>query len=132
VPAVAGGDQHRVEVGPLGQELPDLGEHRAVLVAVLFIDVFLDRLALDLLEVADGEHADVLLAHDPTQVVHAAPADADRAELDLLAGWHRAVASEHARRDDRREGQQGSRLAGGLQKLSAGSWGCFHGLVLVG
>ena len=60
VPAVAGGDQHGVDVRP-GQQLADVAVHRAVLVAVLGVDHRLDRLAAAGLHVADGHELHVRL-----------------------------------------------------------------------
>ena len=96
VPAVAGGDQHGVDVGALGQELADVGVHLAVVVAVLRSSTYLLTASrLLLLQVADGHELHVGLAHHPLQVAHAAAADADAAADDLLAGRHGAVPAQH-------------------------------------
>jgi len=114
VPAVAGGDEHAVDVGALGQELANLGIHAAVAVAVALVDGLLDLLARRLLGIADRHELHVRFRQHPPQVTHSAAADADAAHHDALAGGHGAVAAQGGSGDDgrRREGRtgRGSRL----------------------
>ena len=102
VPAVAGGDQDRVDVRAGGEELAHLGIHLAVGVAVVLVDHLLDGLAAHLPGVADRDELDVLLAEHPVQVELAAGPDADAAEHDALAGRDRAAAAQCGGGDDRR------------------------------
>jgi hypothetical protein len=108
VPAIAGGDQHGVEVRPR-QQLAQVAVGDAVPVAVMGVGDGLELLAHPRLHVAGRDVLHVLFRHHRRQHHLAARADADAAEGDAVAGRHPATAAEDARRhhergDRRREG----------------------------
>ena len=102
VPAIAGGDQDRVDVRPGREELAHLRIHLAVGVAVMLVDDLLDGLAAYLARVADRDELHVLLPEHPVQVELAAAAEADAPEHDALARCDRAASPERGCRDNRR------------------------------
>ena len=120
VPAVARGDQHGVDVRPLGQEAVDLGIHRAVVVVVTVVNVALHRQPPFLLQVADGDELHLRLAHDPIQIVHPAALDADAANENSFAGRRGAVLSERSSGDELRHGRQSAGPGRRLEKSPTG------------
>ncbi len=68
VPAIAGGDQDRVDVGSGREEFAHFRIHLAVGAAVVLVDDLLDCLATNLASVADRHELNVLLAEHPLQV----------------------------------------------------------------
>ncbi len=88
---VSRGDQHGVDVRPLGQESIDLRIHGAVLGAVMGIHEVLDRQTLFLLQVANRDELHVPLANERVEVVHSAVLDADAPGEDFPAGRHGPV-----------------------------------------
>ena len=71
MPAVAGGDQDRVDIRP-GQQLVEDAVGSAVVVAVLVVGHFLDRLAPLGSDIADGDELHFLLTQKAGQIVRAA------------------------------------------------------------
>ena len=120
VPAVARGDEQRVNVRARGQELAHVAIHGAILVAVLVVHEPLDGLALGLLGIADGDELHVLLRQHPVQDARAPTADAHAAEHDALAGRDGAVEAQRGSGDDARcsHGTAGQR--GALQEVPPG------------
>ena len=90
--------------------------HAAVLVAVFFIDHFLDGDAASLLDVAHRHELHVLLLEEAAQVVGSPVADADSAHHDPLAGGDRAVPAQGRAGNDLRRHHRGAGRKRGLQK----------------
>jgi hypothetical protein len=99
VPAVAGGDEHGVDVIAV-KDLPHVAMGLAVLVAVVAVDGFADNLAARLLHVRNGDEADIRVGEEGSEHLAATRADADAAEDDLVAGCDIAVSAKDAGRND--------------------------------
>ena len=99
VPAVAGGNQHGIDVGPFGQQLAHVPVRRAILVAVFAVHGVLGAFAVAFPHIADGHKLHVGLAEHPAQIAGAAAADADGPHHDPLARRHRAVAPQRRGRE---------------------------------
>jgi hypothetical protein len=110
VPAVAGRDQHGVNVGP-GEQLHVVRVHDAVAIAVMPVHGGLDDFAALFAHVADRHELHVLLREERLQVVGAAAADADSAHHDTVAGRHSpGPLSQHRTGHDHGGGGQGGRF----------------------
>jgi hypothetical protein len=96
VPAVAGGDEHGVDVAP-GQQLVEVAVGRAVLVLVMPVHELLTRVAAAGLHVANRQAVHVGQPEHRLEVVGAARADPDDAEGDAPGGGDLAVATERGR-----------------------------------
>ena len=108
VPVGTGGDQHRVDVLAV-EHLAEVAVHRAVVGAVLRVGNLLDGLAATLFHVGDGGEGHIGLLEKTAEVVFTAAADADAADDDPLARWHRPVEAEGRGGNDRghRDGRSG-------------------------
>ena len=108
VPVRTGGDQDRVDVTAV-EQLAKVAIHRAVCVAVVLVDFFLDGDAAFFFNVADGDELNVLLLQEAAEVISSPVADADTAHHDSLAGSDCAVPAQGRTRNDRRcEGSGGA------------------------
>ncbi|OQC27344.1 MAG: hypothetical protein BWX70_02248 [Verrucomicrobia bacterium ADurb.Bin070] len=120
VPAVAGGDQHRVDVSARGQKLANVAVGRAILIAVFGVHHAFDRFAPVLPHVADRHELGVLLGQNAmTQIGRAAPADPDAAHHDPLAGRDRTVSPQGRRRHQDRHDNRSAGRDGALEKTAA-------------
>ncbi len=89
VPVRPGGDQDRVDVAAV-EQLAKVAIHRAVRVAVVLVDFFLDGDAAFFFDVADGDELNVLLLQEAAEVVSSPVPDANSAHHDPLAGSDRS------------------------------------------
>ena len=85
MPAVAGGNQHGVDIRALGQELADVARHGTVGVPVLRVHQLLDRFAPAAVDVADRQELHVRFDEHFAQHGLAATAQPDAAQQDPLA-----------------------------------------------
>ena len=119
VPAVAGGDDHGVDV-LAGQQFAEVAEQPAILVAVVLIDERLAGLAAAGLHVGDRHALDIGQAEHRAQVVRAARTDPDHSERDLLARGDCTVAAQRVGGNNPGERHRRGRRSGPLEKLAAG------------
>ncbi len=117
VPAVAGGDQHRVDV-LAREQFAEIAIEHAILVAVMLIDQGLAGVPTAGLHVGDRHALHVRQTEHGLQVVGAAGTDADHAERDLFAGRRRAVQPQDARGHDHRSREGGTRRHRAAQKVA--------------
>ena len=110
VPAVAGRHHHRVEV-VARQQFPEVRMDRAAVAAVALVHRRLRALAPLAVHVADGHDLHVRLLERHGKVVRAAPAHADVAHDDPLAGRQHAAPPEGGSRHDHRRGPRRPRRA---------------------
>jgi hypothetical protein len=129
VPAVAGGDEHRVDV-LAAQQLAEVPVTAAVGVAVVPVDEPLAGLAPPGLHVGDGDAAHVGEAQHGLEVAGAARADADHPERDLPAGGG-LVAAGGAPRQGGRPGKGGRRRRPAAQECTTGCAWRSHGAALL-
>ena len=85
MPVRARGDQHGIDIVAV-QEFAKVAILRAVLVAVLLVGDFLDRIAARRLHVAHGDELDVVLLQEAAEVVRPPVSDADAAQRDSFVG----------------------------------------------
>jgi HEAT repeat protein len=114
VPAVARGDQHRVDI-LAGQHVAKIAVHLHA-GAVFLLRPLLDALAAGLLRVGNRHELKHRFVHHDAQDVSAAAADSHPRQRNSLAGSNAAVQTQHAARNKRRHGKQGTGLCGGRQK----------------
>jgi hypothetical protein len=116
VPAVAGGNQHGIDVRT-GEQRVVIVVHLAVVVTILLVDHRLDCFAPFIADVADRDESRLAEVEQFAEVVFPAGADADAAENNLVAGRNgpRALAEHHAAGDDGCEGA--------FENLATGSHG---------
>ncbi len=99
VPAVAGGDQDGVDIGP-GQQLAEIAIENAIVVLVVAVDQLLSRLAAAGLNVGDGHNLHVALGEHALEVISASGADADHPQRDPLARGRDTATTLGTRGDD--------------------------------
>ena len=118
MPAVAGGDQHGVDVAA-GEQLAEVAVEHAVVVAVMLVDQFLAGFAAAGLDVADGHAPTHRSLQNATQVVGHTGTDSDHPQHDPLARRRRAVSAQGACRNDRRQCNCTGRGDGLSEELTA-------------
>ena len=120
VPAIAGGDQRHVNVAA-PQRLAQVRVARAVTVAVMLIDLGLDRIPPPGAHVADRENLDVLLRQKGLQRPFAAAAHADPHHGHAVARRGGAASAQGgARRDDRPSERDGAGPRCSLERATPG------------
>ena len=85
VPAITGGDQHRIDVGTC-EDLVQIAVHGTVSMAVVRIRHLLDGFALHLLHVTDRDELDVAVLQEVAQVFATAAPNPDGTEHGAIAG----------------------------------------------
>src|SRR5262249_52459790 len=105
VPAVAGGDEHGVNVAPR-QQLMEVAVGGAVLGLVMFVHELLARLAPARLYIADGQALHVGLLKHRLEVVGATRADADDTQRDALGRGRFPLSAERGRGHEPRSRQR--------------------------
>ena len=118
VPVRAGGDEHRINVAS-SKQLAQIAVHRAILVAILFVSPFLDRLAPLGLYIADSYEPHIRLLQETTQIVRPAVANPDGTQPDLFARRDSSIPAQNRAANHLRRGEYNPRLNGSLQKLPA-------------
>ena len=88
VPAITGGDQHRIDVGTC-EDLVQIAVHGTVSMAVVRIRHLLDGFALHLLHVTDRDELDVAVLQEVAQVFATAAPNPDGTEHGAIAAQPR-------------------------------------------
>ena len=119
VPAVAGGDENRVDLLAV-EQFVHVARRRAVVMAIVGVDHRLPLVAPRGLDVGDREALDVGKREHGAEDIPAARADADHAEADPLTRCrHPRLEAEGPGGDNRRQGDRGhARRAG--EEVAAG------------
>jgi hypothetical protein len=99
VPAVAGGNQHGIHIGPLGQELAQVGIRSTIFRAVLTVHRVLGGLSLAFYDITDGDPLHIGLVQHRAQIIGTAAAEADAAHHDPFAGRNGSVTPQRGGRD---------------------------------
>ena len=104
MPVRPGRDQHGIDILAV-EQLAEVAILCAVVVAVMLVGNFLDRIAANLFHVAHGQELNVLLLQEAAEIVRAPVADADAAHRDALARRDVAVEPECRARQNRKPGR---------------------------
>ena len=117
MPMVTRGNQHRVNVRP-GEQVEEVPIGAAVLVAVMRVNQVLDLCRTAALHIAVRDELNILLRQHDAQVILASRTQADAAQRDSLARWHRPLAAQRPRRNEPRQ-KCGAASRQGMSKKTA-------------
>ena len=122
MPAVAGGNEHRVDI--LSREqIAEIREIDAILIAVVLIDLRLGDPPAIGPGIADGREVDLGEGEEVGEDMHGAVAHADAAKDDPVARGHRAVQAED-RAGNNQRGRDRSQRGKKTPAVQAGSARC--------
>ena len=99
MPAVAGGNQHGIHIGPLGQQLAQVGIRGTIFRAVFGIHYLLGGFAMAFPDIADGDPLHLPLVQQGAQIIGTAAAKADAAHHDSFAGRNGPATPQRGGRD---------------------------------
>ena len=107
MPAVAGRNQHGIDVGAR-QQFAQIAVGATIFVTVVLIGHVLNGFALFALHIANRDELNALFRQHCAQHLPATRLNANRAQDDFRVRRHSAIQAEHARRHDEWKAQRGS------------------------
>ncbi|SPE50031.1 hypothetical protein SBV1_1010010 [Verrucomicrobia bacterium] len=123
VPAVAGGNQNGIHIGPLGQELAQIGIHGTIFIALFTVHRVLGRFPPAFPDITDGDPLDITLGQHGTQIIGTTASDSDSAHHDAFAGRNGSITPERGGRNVVRQRQRACRHRPPFQEPAAREWG---------
>jgi hypothetical protein len=116
MPAVAGGDQHRVNILLLGQQVAHIAVEGAVLVVISAVDHLFHCFAAASADVADRQKLNIGFAQYPTNIARPASADAYGAHEDPLAGCDGSATAQGRSGNDQGNSRRAACRNGALEE----------------